>query len=145
MMPNDKPRRGNQGWSTAGRAGRKPLPPGEKRKNRSLKATDAEWEKILAFSRRLKEETKMKKNMYGEEIYNTVLRDKIAGEHTKIGDKVLMVMDRPYSPRVVVNTQEGIFRYEWSPYGDVDFPDYADKYIKAAMKRWFDCEYRQHL
>lgn len=74
MQEEGKPRRGNQGWSTAGRAGRKPLPPGEKRKNRSLKATDWEWEKILEFSRRLKDETKMeKKNMYGEEIYNTVL------------------------------------------------------------------------
>lgn len=54
MQEEGKPRRGNQGWSTKGRAGRKPLPPDKKRKNRSLKATDAEWEKILAFSRQLK-------------------------------------------------------------------------------------------
>jgi len=54
MQEEGKPRRGNQGWSTKGRAGRKPLPPGEKRKNRSLKATDEEWAKIQEFARKIK-------------------------------------------------------------------------------------------
>ena len=138
----ERPRRGNQGWSTKGRAGRKPLPPDKKRKNRSLKASDEEWEKIQEFARQLKEESKMK-NVYGEKIVNGDIRTLLIKEGTQIAEKVLRVIDRPYFPRVVVN--EGIFRYEWSPYGDVDFPDYADKYIKAAMKRWFGCEYRQHM
>lgn len=46
--------RGNQGWSTAGKAGRKALPPEQKRKNRCLKATDEEWQKIQAFAKELK-------------------------------------------------------------------------------------------
>ena len=49
--------RGNQGWSTAGKAGRKPLPPDRKRRNRCLKATDAEWAKIKEFAKKLKGET----------------------------------------------------------------------------------------
>lgn len=35
-------------------AGRPALPPEEKRKMRSLKATDEEWEKIKAFAKQLK-------------------------------------------------------------------------------------------
>jgi hypothetical protein len=35
-------------------AGRPALPPGEKRKMRSLKATDEEWEKIKAFAKQIK-------------------------------------------------------------------------------------------
>lgn len=56
MMETKK--RGNQGWSTAGRAGRKPLPPDQKRKPRSLKATDEEWQRILEYARQIKEDSK---------------------------------------------------------------------------------------
>lgn len=46
--------RGNQGWSTAGKAGRKPMPPEEKRRNRTLKARDEEWEIIKRFEKLVK-------------------------------------------------------------------------------------------
>ena len=36
-------------------SGRPPLPPGQKRKPRSLKATDAEWTAIRQFAKELKQ------------------------------------------------------------------------------------------
>lgn len=46
--------RGNKGWSTKGRAGRKPMLPEEKRKNRTLKARDEEWAVIKRFEKLVK-------------------------------------------------------------------------------------------
>ena len=46
--------RGNQGWSTAGKAGRKPLPAEDRRRNRTLKARDDEWEVIKRFEKMVK-------------------------------------------------------------------------------------------
>ena len=40
-------------------SGRPKLPPGEKRKMRSMKATDEEWEKIKDFEKKLKGANKM--------------------------------------------------------------------------------------
>lgn len=48
----------NWGGSRPG-SGRPKLPEGEKRTMRSMKATDAEWEKIKAYAKELKEASKM--------------------------------------------------------------------------------------
>lgn len=51
--------RGNQGWSTAGRAGRPKLKSPEEskaRKMRSLRASDEEWELIKEFAKLAKDD-----------------------------------------------------------------------------------------
>lgn len=77
------------------------------------------------------------KNVYGEEIYNNIIHERLLTENTKIADRVLRLMGKGYLPRIAVNVNNNTFRWDWNPCQDEYVPKYASVYIKTKMKQWF--------